>query len=418
MWRTENGTSSCPFKDQITILRIHAQEARGPIIARHKQQGLIKSEEFCLQVDAHSDFAFGWDHMLLDDYMNTKNKYAVLTSYPHPITELQHNYKTNGQGREIPHLCKVDINAAGMPRNGRARRIRNMRAPKLTNLWAAGLSFSLCDAERNVRNDPTLNYVFDGEEFSRAARMWTNGFDFYTPTTAAVFHDYSKAGTVVEFPFDYTIRERSHERIKDLLKPYTSRAEHDAKFGVYGLGTKRTLEGFLEHTGMWPYKYPATNYRRPGDDCTKSALTWVPYQESGQDATKLSREQAAGQTGTNGVSSSNLPNSGEESLVWFVAKIVIFCVVAVVGVFLTVVCASFLFGGGSGSGEGEDWSLIQRGGGGSLLGDSMGGAGGKKPALAVVATAVTEWANRMAFVPCFQGSTSAMLSRKHGGHMD
>jgi hypothetical protein len=437
LWSTRNGTSSCPFKDQVTIKRVHARDATGPVTARHKQQGLIKSEEFCLQVDAHSDFAYGWDHMLLNDYTNSKNKYAVLTTYPHPTTELKSNPKTNGQSSEVPHLCLIDINGGGMPRNGRARRIRKMLAPRLASLWAAGLSFSLCDAERKVRNDPSLDYVFDGEEYSRAVRLWTSGYDFYTPTTAAVFHDYSKSGTVVKFPFDYKMRDHSHERIKELLTPFKSRAEHEANFGAYGMGTKRTLEQFAEFTGIWPWKYPRSGYKRGrnDDNCRPGALVWVPYSGPMDDALHMAQKQAKLQQGQQQrqgkgqgqgkqpikiVRAPQIPRGiptdtfdPAESWWWLSAKICIFCVVAVVGVTVTMVTASVMFGD-SGGGEEGDWSSIQRGGGGSLLGDGVRG-GSKKPVLALVLTTMSGWMSRVQSFPCSPG---ALLGGKRGGHMD
>jgi hypothetical protein len=35
--------------------------------------------------------------------------------------------------------------------------------------------------------------VFDGEEVSRAVRLWTHGYDLYTPSRNLVFHDYKNA---------------------------------------------------------------------------------------------------------------------------------------------------------------------------------------------------------------------------------
>jgi hypothetical protein len=51
-----------------------------------------------------------------------------------------------------------------------------------------GLSFSKCHAEKAIMNDPKLNQIFDGEEFGRGARLWTSGYDFYTPHKNYVFH--------------------------------------------------------------------------------------------------------------------------------------------------------------------------------------------------------------------------------------
>ena len=50
---------------------------------------------------------------------------------------------------EVPHLCAI-IWEGGHVRNQQAKAARNLKRPKLTTLWAAGLSFSKCHAERAV----------------------------------------------------------------------------------------------------------------------------------------------------------------------------------------------------------------------------------------------------------------------------
>jgi hypothetical protein len=66
--------------------------------------------------------------------------------------------------------------------------------PKLTNaVWGAGLSFSKCHAERKVPYDPHTPNIFDGEEYSRAVRFWTWGYDVYSPHRVYVVHNYHKS---------------------------------------------------------------------------------------------------------------------------------------------------------------------------------------------------------------------------------
>ena len=85
---------------------------------------------------------------------------------------------------EVPHLCAI-IWEGGHVRNQQAKAARNLARPKLSTLWAAGVAFSKCHAEREVPYDPFTPHVFDGEEFSRGARLWTAGYDFYTPRREA-----------------------------------------------------------------------------------------------------------------------------------------------------------------------------------------------------------------------------------------
>jgi hypothetical protein len=65
--------------------------------------------------------------------------------------------------------------AALILRNGQASAAAGLTRPILGPLWAAGLSFMKCHAERNVPNDPLETGIFMGEEYARAARLYTNG---------------------------------------------------------------------------------------------------------------------------------------------------------------------------------------------------------------------------------------------------
>jgi hypothetical protein len=55
----------------------------------------------------------------------------------------------------------------GILRNAIAAAAANLPRPKLTTIWAAGLSFSKCHAELATPYDPNLPEVFDGEEISK-----------------------------------------------------------------------------------------------------------------------------------------------------------------------------------------------------------------------------------------------------------
>jgi len=91
---------------------------------------------------------------------------------------------------EVPHLCMVTFTS--QVRTHATKSAYNLSKPKLTNaIWGAGLSFSKCHAELKVPVDPHTPGIFDEEEFNRAARFWTYGYDIYTPNRVYVLHDYT-----------------------------------------------------------------------------------------------------------------------------------------------------------------------------------------------------------------------------------
>lgn len=87
---------------------------------------------------------------------------------------------------------QVMFTSANHPRYVQAKLATGLHRPKLTNTWAAGLSLAKCHAWKATPYDPGLRMVFDGEEFSMHARLWTRGYDTYTPDKSLIGHDYNR----------------------------------------------------------------------------------------------------------------------------------------------------------------------------------------------------------------------------------
>ena len=145
-----------------------------------------------------------------------------------------------------------------------AKAARLLKKPKLTTLWAAGLSFSRCHAERTVPYDPYTPYIFWGEEFSRTARFFTHGYDIYTPPKTLIAHDYKHTqGDPTHFKWNgrggprlnrnQTIikaRDAANKRIWTLLGMPGGDPSMVSSLGKYGLGNKRSLDDLIAFTGI------------------------------------------------------------------------------------------------------------------------------------------------------------------------
>ena len=193
--------------------------------------------EFCMQIDSHMDFYPNWDDEMINMWKEIDNEYAVLTTYVNDVET--YDQEVNGRGvnqrHEVPHLCMVTFNGqGGMVRNWGTKCAINLNKPKLTNaIWGAGLSFSKCHAERKTPYDPNLPFVFDGEEFSKASRLWTYGYDMYTPHRVFVFHDYHTSQTDSNH-FSWSRNQFSTEemRKKSNLRKGNSNANNPVKKDV------------------------------------------------------------------------------------------------------------------------------------------------------------------------------------------
>ena len=201
----------CPGRERILVDAVRASASHGPAMARARQLDLVSEvyspdsgfrgfegealcHGFCLQLDAHSLFRHGWDSLLVASWEAVGNEFAVITTYPAHVDQRDQDRGKEAEFFEVPTLCRVQRGSIGVPRNTIASAARHMPRPFMGPLWGAGLSFGKCHGDRAVPADPLLVGVFDGEEFSRGARLWTSGYDMYSAHRNFVFHDYDRGG--------------------------------------------------------------------------------------------------------------------------------------------------------------------------------------------------------------------------------
>ncbi|CAN0106700.1 unnamed protein product, partial [Phaeothamnion confervicola] len=170
-------------------------------------------------------------------------------------------------------------------RNEQAKALRLMTAPKLTTTWGAGFSFGKCHGERAVGYDPFLPQIFDGEEFSKFARLWTRGYDVYTPSRSYVFHDYNHLNAPHAQGWRAS-RQRdeaaelaaSNARLWTLLGMPNGATDpavvEDVRYGTWGLGRKRSLEQLYEYVGVDLSR--KTYYGHQADRC--GTVDFVPFE--------------------------------------------------------------------------------------------------------------------------------------------
>jgi len=280
----QRGFATCPHLDQIETLRIDAGEARGPAWARAAGAQFVRTDEhdFCLQVDAHTDFLSGYDVVLPKMWAQTGNEYAVLSTYVNDVSgQLTKDGDWGAQTNyEVPVLCGVG--GGDLHRNTIASAASCLTRPILSRTMGAGLTFSKCHFEARVPNDPFLTGVFDGEEFSRFLRGWTYGYDVYAPQRAVVFHDYNRQQFHTGAWSAHAGEEGSgSQRISLLMsgKAGSFAEEEPVKdpkknMGYYGLGRARSLAHFEEFSGIRVRSSEAGD-----DDKHCASLRYVPYAE-------------------------------------------------------------------------------------------------------------------------------------------
>lgn len=107
--------SACPHFDQVRLIAYHHIQAKGPMHARSLVRKVLGNEEFCMQIDAHTDFAVGWDDLALSEWKNTHNEFGILSNVPVATTD-KAAYSTDGEKfTEVPRQCAIRFLDNGFP---------------------------------------------------------------------------------------------------------------------------------------------------------------------------------------------------------------------------------------------------------------------------------------------------------------
>jgi len=283
----------CPHSDQIQVRRRDAAKAAGPMHARGlvseaisdaHAKGEVDTQDFCLSVDSHMEFGHDWDKVMVEMFALTRNEYAILSTRPADLDQLQR--ADTDEMHEVPHLCSVAFTSN--VRMGKSTVARDLSKPKLTNgVWSAAMSFSKCHAELKVPVDANAPNVFDGDEFNRAVRFWTYGYDIYTPHRIPIAHDYrgSRNNTFAmgwrnkdDESWNRILHE-SQKRLKTLVGlPGGDSDEANVlrlRKSKFGLGDRRTIKQYTAFSGI-----DVANRILLGDDKKRCGnLQWVPFLE-------------------------------------------------------------------------------------------------------------------------------------------
>lgn len=154
----------CVYRSQISVFKMDATQATGPVTARHIGDRLYRGQYFVMQMDAHCLFVRHWDTNIVSQWRQTGNEMAVLSSY---LTDVQGSIDAKGDSlRDTrPIMCNSDFEGA-MP----ARYLRHgsqpedvptvREMPQLQPFWAAGFSFSRGHFKLRVPYDAYQPMVF------------------------------------------------------------------------------------------------------------------------------------------------------------------------------------------------------------------------------------------------------------------
>ena len=256
---------------QVRVMHVEAKDACGPCWARHFAEKLFDGDfdnknSYVLQLDSHMRMRPGWDTYLIDCIHRCPSKKPVITAYPLGY-ELPNKVPLDDIDATV--LCADKFDDDGMLRI-KGKRIsqptsfsslndqESNRDPFPSLFWASGFSFARSSLLRECPYDPNLPHLFFGEEILMLARMWTRGWDMYSPSTAVAYHLWTRSyRPTVRENFEregevaLRLRKQSQTRVRKILSGENPSydiegIDHD----IFGLGDCRTLEEFQDYCGV------------------------------------------------------------------------------------------------------------------------------------------------------------------------
>ena len=183
-------------RGQVRGVELQENDAMGPMVARWIASQLWRGENYFLQIDAHSVFGDAWDDRMIADLRAAPNPKAIISTYPP-------DDKVGDEDRFFQHtpgtrICgsmfsKTDDNIIRLEA-GQAWESAAPTKPKNACFVAAGFFVANSAFLKDSPYDPYLPWAFMGEEILQSARVWTKGWDIYSPTQNAIAHQYTVDG--------------------------------------------------------------------------------------------------------------------------------------------------------------------------------------------------------------------------------
>ena len=234
------------------IIDIDYKDAKGACWARNQIQQKYDGEKYTFQLDSHHRFIQDWDEELINMILQLQDKgheKPLLTSYissynpqNDPKERFMEPYWMTFD-RFIPEGA-IFFFPATIPG------WKEMTEPLPARFYSAHFAFTLGEFAKEVQHDP--EYYFHGEEISIAVRAFTHGYDLFHPHKVIAWHEYTRKGRTKQWDDDSEWGKRnevSHNRNR-ILFGMDGNCPCQLDFGIYGFGTKRTLNDYEKYAGI------------------------------------------------------------------------------------------------------------------------------------------------------------------------
>jgi hypothetical protein len=243
---SQNGNNN--FSDRIRIISQDISEYKGTYPARHIiETKLFKGEKFYMIIGNKMMFVPNWDQKLVEEWGRCikQSSKPILTSYPEDFKPHNRSFTPENFGFANGSYLRFknfgndnDINLIEIEG---VNFIRKPSYPMPGLFWSGIFSFGLSKVIEDVPFDPNLEGI--DNDFLMGIRLWTNGYDFYHPTTSFIYYMWDEDNN---HNINIPISIETINRIKTLLG-YSSTS---TLIPPYGLGIFRSLSDYQLFIGV------------------------------------------------------------------------------------------------------------------------------------------------------------------------
>ena len=255
-----DGQGFCPLSN-IILKEMQHKEAKGPTYARHLASKMYTSEDYFMMIDSHNLFVKHWDEIIIKEHhaCSKISEKCVLSVYPmgldRPLKQpLEHR-------SQVAYLCSnSNWDEGGFPGPFRGGVYAAVSEPRPQPYVGSGLIFGPGRMITDVPLDPHLPFLFHGEEILLTTRLWTSGYDFFSPGNNVLFHHYYRPGRPRMETASvawYAMQSHSTKRVQYILglknpanesQPLVDFAtlpyQVTDEVATYGMGTVRSLKRY------------------------------------------------------------------------------------------------------------------------------------------------------------------------------
>lgn len=230
--------------EQVRVMPVSLNDTLGACWAKAQALSLVGDEDYVLLIDSHMRFAASWDVDIVETLKRTGNNKAFLSTYPAGYIP------PNDRRFNTPRLAPVKFFQKVMSQNSV---IFEMPRPLESYLVAGGYLFGQKEMFKEVPYDPHIYFI--GEEITFAARLFTHGWNGYTPDRCLIHHYYERKTDVRHWDDQKEVwpklNDASYNRVRHLLGVERTNDEKALiDIDRYGLGKVRTLTEFQFRIGV------------------------------------------------------------------------------------------------------------------------------------------------------------------------